>query len=128
MARILLIEADRPLAANLQKFLEKSGHEVEWQVDLQLAMDSADMRRPDAVILDLLLAGRSGVEFLYEFRSYPDWQNFPIILLSSLSPDELKESAGGFEHLNITTYNYKPNTGLADLAATVEKSLQVAVK
>src|SRR3982750_184304 len=102
MARVLLIETDRPIATNLQKFLQKAGHDVEWQVDPQLAMDSADMRQPDVVILDLLLAGRSGVEFLYEFRSYPDWQRLPVIVFSNISAGELGSTAIGFDELNIS--------------------------
>jgi DNA-binding response OmpR family regulator len=128
MANILLIESDKILAGNIIKAFKNAKHSVDWQVDPQVALNSADSQLPQAIILDLVLANRSGVEFLYEFRSYPDWQNIPVILFSSLSPDELTESAGGFEHLNITTYHYKPNTSLVDLAATFEKSLQVAVK
>jgi DNA-binding response OmpR family regulator len=76
MANILLIETDRLLAKNLSKYLTKFGHEVSWHVEPQAAMDSADQKCPDVIVLDLLLANsRSGIEFLYEFRSYPEWQH-----------------------------------------------------
>lgn len=126
MARVLLLETDKPLAVNLQKFLEDGGHEVDWQVDPQLAMDSADMRRPDIVILDLLLASRSGVEFLYEFRSYPDWQQLPVVVFSNLSVGEVGSSAIGFDELNIAAFHYKPTTSLAELSATIDGLLQPA--
>ncbi|HSX18284.1 MAG TPA: response regulator [Candidatus Saccharimonadales bacterium] len=126
MAQILLIESDKILAANIAKFLKKRGHDVDWQVNPQVALDSADTRLPDIIILDLVLAGRGGVEFLYEFRSYPDWQNVPIILFSSLSPEELKGTLDGFEHLNITDYHYKSNTPLSKLTQTVDRVLQPA--
>jgi CheY-like chemotaxis protein len=87
-------------------------------------MDSADMRRPDIVILDLMLAGRSGVEFLYEFRSYPDWQQLPVIVFSNISPGELGSSAIGFEELNIAAFHYKPSTSLSQLRSSVDSLLQ----
>ena len=126
MANILLIEADRPLAASLQKFLTNAGHTVDWNVDPQAAMDSADSQRPDLVIMDLMLAGRSGVEFLYEFRSYPEWQELPIVVFSNISAGDLGSSAIGFEELSISAFHYKPATTFADLSQSVERLLQPA--
>src|ERR1041385_8833501 len=102
MAQVLLIESDRIIAENAAKVLRKAGYEVDWQVEPQFALDSADSTVPKVIILDLILANRGGVEFLYEFRSYPDWQSIPIVLFSSLSPEELKGTLDGFDHLNIT--------------------------
>ncbi len=124
MAKILLIESDRLLATNVKKVLQKTGHTVNWQVDPQNALDIADNEPPDLIIIDLVLAGHGGIEFLYEFRSYPDWQEVPVVVFSSLSAEELKEALGGFSHLNVTEYHYKPNTTLSDLTRTIERILQ----
>lgn len=123
MCKILLIETDRMLASNLQSFLDCLGHEIEWQVDPQLAVFSADENRPDIVILDLMLASRSGVEFLYEFRSYPDWQKLPVIVFSNVSERELGQCISSFPQLNISAYHYKPQTTLGQLAQTIDKIL-----
>lgn len=121
MSNILLIEADQWIATNVCRLFQKSGHQVIWYVNLQTAIDSADASRPDLIILDLLLAGRSGAEFLYEFRSYPDWLNLPIVLFSNISEEELGSSLAGFNQLNISAYHYKPTTSLSQLAQTVER-------
>ena len=126
MSQVLLIESDRLIAANVLKMLKKAGHEVNWQVDPQAALDSADEQLPGVIIVDLILAGRGGIEFLYEFRSYPDWQEVPIVVFSSLSAEELKEALRGFEHLNVNAYHYKPSTTLSELTATVRRILQPA--
>jgi DNA-binding response OmpR family regulator len=124
MSSILLVESDRLIASNILKVLKKAGHKVNWQVDPQIALDAADKQTPDLIIADLVLAGHGGIEFLYEFRSYPDWQDVPIVVFSSLSAEELKEAVGGFEHLNVHTYHYKANTTLSQLVRTVERILQ----
>ncbi|MGA3150039.1 MAG: response regulator [Candidatus Saccharimonadales bacterium] len=124
MARILLIESDKILAGNLKSVLKKSGRRIDWQVNPQTAMDSIDRQKPDLVILDLLLAGRGGVEFLYELRSYPDWQNLPIVVFSSVSDRELGRSAKNLQQLGITAFYHKSDTSLAELARSVEQILQ----
>jgi DNA-binding response OmpR family regulator len=127
MGRILLIETDRPLAACLQKYLERAGHEVEWQVDPQVAVYSADKNQPDVVVLDLLLANRSGIEFLYEFRSYPDWQQLPVVVFSNISPADLGSTINSFEQLNVSAFHYKPASSLSELTASVDRLLQPAI-
>jgi CheY-like chemotaxis protein len=124
MARILLLETDQILAKNLIKYLSKLGYEISWQVDAQSAMDAADQQCPDAIILDFLLANRSGIEFLYEFRSYPEWQNLPVIIFSNIAAEEVSECLEAFEQLNVAAYRYKMNTTLAELAQSLDLALK----
>lgn len=119
MSRILMVETDKLIADNLAQYLRNFGHSVDWQLDLQAAINAADSQRPDLVILDLMLCGRSGVEFLYEFRSYPDWQEIPVVLFSNISVRDLGHSTSSFDELNISAYHYKPTTSLAQLAASI---------
>ena len=126
MPQVLLIESDRLIAGNIKKMLKKAGIKVDWQVDPQAALDDADKNLPDLIIIDMVLAGHGGIEFLYEFRSYPDWQKVPVVVFTSLSAEELKKDISGFEHLNISAYHYKPNTPLSDLVKSVEHILQPA--
>ena len=107
MSRILLIESDQILGENIQKMLDKAGHDVDWQVNPQEAMDSANLATPELIILDLLLADHSGVEFLYELRSYPEWQRIPVIVFSGVSAEEFNAANIGFKELDIMAYHYK---------------------
>lgn len=123
MAHIILLETDQLIAQNICHFIRRAGHLVEWYVDPQAAVDSADSRQPDMIILDLLLVDHNGIEFLYEFRSYPEWNKVPIVVFSSVSPAELGASVAGLHDLGVTAYHYKPITSLAQLAQTVENTL-----
>ncbi|MDO8591466.1 MAG: response regulator [bacterium] len=128
MAKILFIEPDRLLGANAKQILKRAGHDVDWHVDPQEAMDSADVSHPDIIILDLLLAGRSGVEFLYEFRSYPEWTKLPVIIYSNVPAEEFSGTGIGAVQLDITAYYYKPTTPVSELVSSVEKILQLPVE
>lgn len=124
MANILLIETDTLLAQNICSSLEAEGHTVDWQVEPQEAITHADTAKPELVILDLLLAERSGVEFLYEFRSYPDWQSPPAIIFTNIPAAELEANAEGFLQLNVAAVLYKPATSLKMLVDSVAQILK----
>lgn len=121
---ILIIEADRLLAKNLSVGLRRAGHKVTRKTDAQAAITAADSSTPDAIILDLLLANRSGVEFLYELRSYPDWKDIPVIIYSSVRPSELP--TGFLEEFGIAKAFYKPLVKLADLTDEIQSLSAVA--
>lgn len=124
MPRILLIESDSILAQATTRALVSAGYEVDWHADPQAATDSADKKSPDLIIIDLMLGDHSGIEFLYEFRSYPEWQKLPVIVYSSIEPEEFDLGSNGFRELGIRAYHYKPTTSLAQLTKSVAQIFQ----
>jgi CheY-like chemotaxis protein len=127
MPRILLLETDQVLARNTIAIFESAEFEVEWHVDPQEAIAALDIKPADVIVMDLIFTGRSGIEFLYELRSYPDWSDLPVILHSSVPPREIFACVASLEQLQIKAYHYKPTTLLAELAASVEACLHPAI-
>jgi DNA-binding response OmpR family regulator len=126
MARILLIEPDRLLAGIYAKSLAAAKHRVTISATAQAAITAADRQRPDLVILELQLVEHSGIEFLYEFRSYPEWQGIPAIVHSLVPPAEFSGSEQLLrDELGVAAYLYKPRTSIRDLLAAVRDRLQV---
>ena len=125
---ILLLEPDSLLAASLSRYLSDAGHTVAWHTHPQDAVTSADKQTPQAVITEFQLAGRSGVEFLYEFRSYPDWQDMQVIVLSSLPPEQISNFQATLAELNISNYFYKPAATLSQIELALSPRLQPAAK
>ncbi len=120
MSQILLIEPDRLLAETYKEALSTAGHKVSVASGSQEAIDLADNTSPDLIILEIQLVSHSGVEFLYEFRSYPEWQNIPVIIHTSVPFAELADSWPILsKHLNTSEYKYKPDTTLEALISSV---------
>lgn len=117
---ILLIEPDHILAGNYKTALEQAGHQITYSPHAQAALSSADVLAPDLVILEMLLPVHNGVEFLYEFRSYPEWQHIPIIILSLVPEEAIKGQTILFEKLGVSAYLYKPHTKLSTLVRAVD--------
>ncbi len=122
MARILLIEPNRMLAKQYWTVLEQAGHEVIICLNGQMGIGAADENTPDLVILELQLKKHNGIEFLYEFRSYPEWQNVPVIAHTMVAENKL-EGAAVLPLLGLSAYIYKPTSNLKNLVQSVEDAL-----
>lgn len=116
---ILLIEPDAKLAGIYQAALQQAGHKVRHASRAQDAVHEADESKPDIVLLELQLAKHNGIEFIYEFRSYSEWQNVPIILMTMVAPHSLGITAEMLKQLGIIDCLYKPATNLRKLVAVV---------
>jgi DNA-binding response OmpR family regulator len=119
---ILIVEPDKILAETYASALRAAGHKVITCRGAQEAIFAADANAPDAILLELQLVSHSGIEFLYEFRSYPEWQHIPVIVCSQVPPTEFLDSWGLLQgELGVTDYLYKPQTTLVKLCRAVAK-------
>lgn len=126
MANILLIEPDSLLAETYRQALEAAGHKVNICAGAQVGIMLADKVKPEIVIIELQLVEHSGIEFLYEFRSYGDWQNIPVLVQSHVPPSEFADNLPLLkEQLGVKEYLYKPQTSLKRLIAAVGEQLAV---
>ncbi len=127
MAQIVLIEPDRVLAGMFRRGLMANHHKVVMCASAQAAIFAADDTPPDLIIMEIQLIGHSGIEFLYEFRSYTEWQEIPVLVHSHVPPSEFKNSWPLLKNeLAITSYLYKPTTSFATLLRAVTSCLNQA--
>jgi DNA-binding response OmpR family regulator len=126
MSRILILSSDRQISRHTASFLESKGYQVSVHSDPQQAITDTDGSHPDLVITDLLLAGRSGAEFLYELRSYPEWQAIPVIITGVQSATEISNYLPAFGELK-AVYLPMPTTSYTELAEHVQSLLPAKV-
>lgn len=77
---LLLVEDDRRLAALTREYLESHGAVVTVVEDGNRGLDEALRGRFDAVLLDLMLPGKDGLEVCRELRARSD---VPVIVLTA---------------------------------------------
>jgi DNA-binding response OmpR family regulator len=123
MAIVLIIEPNKLLAEQYKTYLETQGHTVVCASRAQDAINQADNAKPDIVISELLLTSHSGIEFLHEFRSYVEWLDIPVIILSRLTRESLQASDDVLRSLGVTSYLYKPETTLKRLNMKIDSVL-----
>ena len=66
--RILVIEDNQDLAANIGDFLEDSGHVVDYAMDGIFGLHLAVTQPVDVIILDIMLPGIDGYSLCRRFR------------------------------------------------------------
>jgi CheY-like chemotaxis protein len=102
-----LIVDDEMYARRLIQFmLQKHGvecHQAE-SGDQALAL-IAEGLRPDLILLDIMMPGRSGLETLAEIRKHADLQNVPVVLLTGVVHEDVIRQAA---KLGATDYIRKP--------------------
>jgi CheY-like chemotaxis protein len=77
---ILVVDDDPAAQRLMQTALERLGHEIYCSPSGEGALEWTARRRPLAVILDLLMPGVDGFEFLRRFRADSVNQSVPVIV------------------------------------------------
>src|SRR5947209_10178505 len=80
-AKILLADDDEELCQLLRDFLGREGFAVDVAYDGDAAYRQAVEGDYDALILDVMLPGRSGLDLLRELRRD---HNLPVLMLTAL--------------------------------------------
>jgi DNA-binding response OmpR family regulator len=116
--RVLVIEDDRKVASFIQTGLEQEGYAVDALNDGAEAGDQAHAIDYDAVVLDLMLPGRSGFQVLRDIRAKKAF--LPVLILTA--KDALDERIAGLD-AGADDYMTKP-FALAELSARLRALLR----
>ena len=116
--RLLVVEDDRKVAAFIQRGLEQQGHGVDVLLDGASAGDQAAAVDYDAVVLDVMLPGRSGFQVLRDIRARK--ASLPVLMLTA--KDSVEDRVTGLDS-GADDYMAKP-FALAELAARLRALLR----
>jgi two-component system, OmpR family, response regulator MprA len=78
--RILVVDDDPLVATTIQRVLRPEGYEVEVALGGAAALDRARDRRPDLVVLDVMMPGVDGLEVCRQLRAD---SALPILMLTA---------------------------------------------
>jgi DNA-binding response OmpR family regulator len=109
--RILVVEDDRKVANFIQSGLSEEGYAVDVLYEGTHAGEQANAFDYDAVVLDLMLPGRSGFQVLRDIRARKS--SLPILILTA--KDTVQERVAGLDG-GADDYMVKP-FALAELSA-----------
>jgi len=85
---ILVVEDDKFLRELISRKLTGEDFDVLEAVDGEEGIKKIKEGKPDLVLLDLILPGIDGFEFLAKAREDPETSSIPIIILSNLGQRE----------------------------------------
>jgi DNA-binding response OmpR family regulator len=122
MSRKVLIADDEPnIVISLEFLMKREGYEVSVARDGQAALDAIMRDRPDLILLDVMMPGRSGFEICQAVRADESLAAVKILMLSAKGRDT--DLAKGTA-LGADAYMTKPFS-TRELAACVRQLLGV---
>lgn len=105
MSQIMIVEDEPDIAEMISLHLEREGHECLTLANGLEALPAALERRPDLIVLDIMLPGLDGLGVLRRLRSDTRTAAIPVIILTAKS--QVTDKITGLE-LGVDDYLTKP--------------------
>ena len=118
---LLIVEDDKFISELLSNMMKQSGYAVLYSPDAEGGEKLLKSHMPDIILLDILLPGMNGFEFLKRIKADEKTKNIPVIILSNLGSEEDIQKGMG---LGADAYLVKANFIMADIVEKVEEILR----
>jgi len=93
--RILVVDDEVAVAETIARTLRRLEHEIIVANRGADALEIARQRKPDVVVLDIMMPGMNGVDVCRHMRANPDLRDIPILFLTAKS--DIEDKIDGFE-------------------------------
>jgi DNA-binding response OmpR family regulator len=82
--RVLVVDDEPMVRETLGQVLTEEGYLVDLAVDGESALERVHAARPDAILLDLMMPGMNGRQFLQALRDDPAYQAVPVLIMTAV--------------------------------------------
>jgi DNA-binding response OmpR family regulator len=120
MKTILFIEDESALQKTLGEILRQEGYEMISALDGKVGLKLAKAKKPDLILLDLILPKMHGFEVLKKLKEDKETKEIPIIVLTNL---EGVSDVDKTLELGVTTYLVKAQYSLEEVVEKIKKAL-----
>jgi two-component system alkaline phosphatase synthesis response regulator PhoP len=117
--RILVVDDDQKIVELVKLYLEKDGYRVLVAYDGLEALDLARQKRPDLILLDLLLPGMDGLDVCRIIQAESE---IPIIMLTAKTTDEDKLRGLELGADDYVTKPFNPREVMARVRAVLRRT------
>lgn len=118
--KILFIEDESVLQKTFGEILKQEGYEMISALDGEIGLRLAKEKKPDLVLLDLILPKINGFSVLEKIKEDKETKDIPVVVLTNLEGLEDVDKA---LKMGATTYLVKANYSLEEVVAKIKKAL-----
>lgn len=115
--RVLVVDDDPVVRLLVNEFLSAQGYEVQTVESGSECLNQVTEKKPDFVVLDLLMPEMNGIEVLKKLRSNPNTSEVPIVMMSS---DFDSEAIANSYNVSADGYVQKP-FGMRDILSALKE-------
>ncbi len=119
---VLLVEDEINIIEAIRFLLTREGWHVDTHSNGADAVERIRETRPDLVVLDHMLPGKSGLDILTELRADPAFQTLPVLMLTARGQARDREQA---EKAGVSRFMTKPFSN-TEVVAAVRDLVQLA--
>jgi DNA-binding response OmpR family regulator len=125
MPRILVVDDEPHIVEVVSAYLVREGHTVETAADGDTALELARATRPDVLVLDVMLPGRSGFDVLRQLRA--DGIDSAVVMLTAR--DDVIDRVAGLEAGadDYVTKPFEPRELVARISAMLRRTARVTI-
>jgi len=121
MKHVWIVDDDQEMANAMRMMLELLEYQTTSFLNARSAVNTLLAGEPpDIMVLDINMPEVSGLDLLEFLRRHPEWQDLPVVMLSSEAADVTVDEA---MELGADGYVMKPVT-LEELEVVLEKAFQ----
>src|SRR3989440_4706502 len=84
--KVLLVDDDEIMRESVRRGLEQEQWEVIGASNGRFALEQLAESSPDVILLDLMMPGMDGFEFLLAMRQHPEWRGNPVLVPAAEGP------------------------------------------
>jgi DNA-binding response OmpR family regulator len=95
--RVLVVDDEPMVRDTLGQVLSDEGYVVDLAVDGETALERVHATRPDAILLDLMMPGMNGRQFLQALRDEPAYASVPVMIMTAVHGLEISATLGASE-------------------------------
>ncbi|MDO8474145.1 MAG: response regulator [bacterium] len=120
MKTILLIEDESALQKTIGDALSQEGFSIASALDGETGLRLAKEKRPDVILLDLILPKANGFDVLKSLKEQEETKDIPVVVLTNLeSMEDIQKALD----LGAMTYLVKSNYTLEEVVEKVKQAL-----
>jgi twitching motility two-component system response regulator PilH len=83
--QVLIVDDSKDSQRFLSEILENHGYRYEIANNGKEALEAMKATRPDLILLDIMMPGRSGVFVFKDIKKDPSYENIPVVFITGAS-------------------------------------------
>lgn len=99
-SKILVVDDDPDISVYFSLFLEDNGYEVRTANNETSALRTIEEFEPNAMLIDVVMPGRSGLDLMVRLRQTTRWGDLPMIVITgndTILTDECRSYVNSYE-------------------------------
>ncbi|HOA36069.1 MAG TPA: response regulator [Bacillota bacterium] len=90
---ILLVEDEKNIILGVRTCLDAAGYKVEVAENGEMALEAVRRKKPDLILLDLVMPKCDGFEVLENLKNEPETSKIPVVVLTAKAGEEDRKRA-----------------------------------